>query len=821
MKKKKDKQASFMLKQMEELEKKCDIIYRVHSYNDKDACSETEEKSYGKLWERVRALGQKIEENSWEESFQWLASNKANANYYLGRAYTEKGDYDEALIYLKRAEAHIERASLQYLVPETYVHTMICMAKCYIEKHSDNHHISDCLENASAIMAGADWERDKFWYQKAVLELDLQQAIAGLDSYGRPKKFDEEKVWSILKQAEVHFKELSEHEAEFAKELRKDPQYNQWKIKQKDTLDTTKGEHLKKLYFFAKDISHFFEEHEGTQQEKKEQIKKLRIIKEQLTDELKRMNFQEKEDEYLISLNERTDNVNLSSSQQADLIIQQAEELRKCCMEMAFRVFTGVIRNSENNTISMGNCAALLYDYHDDNRGIRFLSQLIEHYCCPLKSLGVSKEKSILENVRSILDRILEIDTNNMFALNIVAALSDDKLVSGKVNHYPALRQSSLKRRFAIVDHALDGCYAKEWKDMKINLIILHSKIVDFMNVTTIDFTKSEWSGLQVAHYSKLNVIPKLINKKGDGKLRLQNVCHLNDPMEGSLFVEHLKKEISEKNDPLIWKIVESYEPEKRSMVRNSVYMGSFTGRLDQLNMWSRYSEDGAGCCFQIEAKDFFDEASRVSLAELSTNDGPGQYKLEDTKYPLYMVLYLPEDLGEKPQVELEKKADYARIRAEKERTENKWWKKQAEMLDEFVKLKEEVTVILRKIQKDFTKIGSEKAEKMQKELINIIMAILDLARFLFKGENYKDEREYRVIQYATDPEYVENADGSPRLYVEMEKEFFCKKVCFGPKAQDFDSYATYIRNIKRDPRNGEDKKNWDIEVLKSKISYQ
>lgn len=816
-----DKQASFMQKQMEVLKEKCDIIYGIHCYNDKNTCSETGENSYEQLWKQARILCQKIEENSWEESFQWLVSNKAKANYYLGRTYTEKGDYDEALIYLRRAKAHIEKASLQYLVPETYVHTMICMAKCHIEKHSNNDQINDCLKDATAIMKSADWEKDELWYKRTALELDLQKAIAGLDSYGQPKEFDEENVWKSLKQAEEDFKQLSEHEAEFAEELRKDSQYDKWKIKQKDTLDTTKGEHLKKLYFFAKDISHFFEEHEGTQQEKTERIKKLSKIRNQLKDELKTTDSQEKGDEYLVKLIERVDNVNPTDYQKADFIKQQAEELRKCCMETAFRVFTGVIRNSEDNTISMGNCAALLYDYHDDNRRSSFLCRLIEHYCCPLEGLRVSKEKSILENMRSILERILEIDSNNMFALNIMAALADDKLVSGKVNHYPALRQSSLKRRFAIVDQALEGCHVKEWQDIKINLIILHSKIVDFMNVTTIDFTKPEWSDLQVAHYSKLPVIPKLINKKGDGKLRLQNVCHLNDPMEGNLFVEHLKKEISEEKDPFIWKIVENYEPEKRSMVRNSVYMGSFTGRLDQLNMWSRYSDDGAGCCFQMDAKDFFDVASRVSLAELSTNDGPGQYKLEDTKYPLYMVLYLPEDLGKKPQVKLEEKAEYARMRAEKEREENRWWKKQAEMLDEFVKLKEQVTVILRKIQKDFTGIDPEKAEKMQKELSNIIMAILDLARFLFKGENYQDEREYRVIQYATDPEYDENAEGSPRLYVEMEKEFFCKNVCFGPKAQDFDSYATYIRNIKRDSKNGEDKKNWNIDVLKSKISYQ
>lgn len=142
-------------------------------------------------------------------------------------------------------------------------------------------------------------------------------------------------------------------------------------------------------------------------------------------------------------------------------------------------------------------------------------------------------------------------------------------------------------------------------------------------------------------------------------------------------------------------------------------------------------------------------------------------------------------------------------------------------MLKAFIDLKKKVIVILRRIQEDFAEIEPEKAEKMKEELCNIIMAILDLARFLFKGENYQDEREYRVIQYASDPQYDENALGSPRLYVEMEKKFVCEQIRFGPKALDFESYATYVQNIKKDAQDGQHKDNWKINICKSRISYR
>lgn len=842
----KDRQLIFLKERLKELKKECNMLYNSYSYYKK-LNAEYESKS----WRKARFLYKKIEESCLEGDSTQLAGYKAKANCYLGRAYTEKGDYDEALIYLKRAERHIERGFLQYKVPKIYIYTMIHMAKCYIEKHSPNSDINRCLDNAKLILERMKEKREKFGYEKIALELTLQQAIAGLDSYGQPKKFDEKKVWEILKEAESHFKELSKLEREKQRECRCDFCYGEWKEKQRETLDTTKGEHVKKLYFFLKESVDFLKNHENDQNRKRERLGQLGEIQKQLGELLKTKKNCQVEDKHLNKLIEWAETEQFSITDgDAERNVSRAEKLRECCMEIAFDIFVEVIQYSPHNTISMGNCAALLYDYYynenggnNNGRNEGFLKRFLEHYGSQLEKIGICTEKTIRDNIQSILKKILEIDSNNMFALNIYAALPKEDSGSGSVEleHYPALRQSSLKKRFALIDTVLEGRNVDVWQKIKINLIILHSKIIDFMNVTTVDFTKEEWNDLKVAHYTKLNVIPKLINKKGNSKQRLQNVRHLNDPMEGALFVEHLKAECfkdeenekeksSENGTSLIREVIDNYELEKRSQIRNSVYMGSFSGRLDQLNMWSRYGDNACGCCFQIDAKKFFDRTSRVSLAELSTNDGPGQYKLEDMKYPLYTVLYLPEIVWakrgrkiekEKIDAELKKKMKYAKMRAKKEKDDGRWWKKQERMLKKFIELKRDVAAILGEIQEDFVKIESEETGKIQEELCNIIMAILDLARFLFKGENYQDEREYRVIQYATDPEYDENIQGSPRLYVEMEKEFICETVCFGPKASEFEAYATYIQNIKKDAQDGQNKENWKINIQRSGVCYR
>ncbi len=248
--------------------------------------------------------------------------------------------------------------------------------------------------------------------------------------------------------------------------------------------------------------------------------------------------------------------------------------------------------------------------------------------------------------------------------------------------------------------------------------------------------------------------------------------------------------------------------------------MGSFTSRLDQLNMWSRYGDGGKGCSLQLDAAHSFDKRAKISLEGLFTDKDDFSYKMDDTKYPLYMVLYLPrkdtEKLGE-----IEK---YARNRSATSKQEQIWWNKQADMTVKLAKLMGHIEHTVDKIDSDFAQISKMLNEDLRRnargELCNTIMLILDLVRFLIKSDYYRDEREYRIIQYSSDPEYY-TEDEIPKLYITVEKELVYEKICFGPLVQNFDSQAAYVLNIKKEKIEGEPKKTWNLEVCKSDIDYR
>ena len=177
--------------------------------------------------------------------------------------------------------------------------------------------------------------------------------------------------------------------------------------------------------------------------------------------------------------------------------------------------------------------------------------------------------------------------------------------------------------------------------------------------------------------------------------MRIQNVHHLNDTLEGVLFVNLLKEslqETGESGESVVQKLLELYGSDKNGTVRNSVYMGSFTSRLDQLNMWMRYGDGGKGCFMQVDAAASFDNRAKISLAGLSNDESYYSYKMEDIKYPLYMVVYLPfHRVGE-----LDRLKEEAESRAVADKQESVWWKKQAELIGKLAELRECVIYTLK-----------------------------------------------------------------------------------------------------------------------------
>lgn len=189
--------------------------------------------------------------------------------------------------------------------------------------------------------------------------------------------------------------------------------------------------------------------------------------------------------------------------------------------------------------MGLSNIAALLCDWHQSKKDEEYLSELLKSH---LKKCDAFSKSSVSEVIDALLDKTLDIEYNNMYALNMKAVLSQEDGMASTINYYRTLRQSSLKRRFGDFKEVVGDVCPKKLRSIMINLIILHNKSSEFMDSAIIDFNDSHWKDLKVGHYTRLAVLPKLINRNPNARMRIQNVHHLNDPLEGVLFVNLLEK---------------------------------------------------------------------------------------------------------------------------------------------------------------------------------------------------------------------------------------------------------------------------------------
>lgn len=821
----------FVEQKMHTLKENCVRLYGHHYYERNITDYDETIKKAGELWREISNF-------EWTEHAQILSLFQAKAACLLGSVFAEKQDYDKALSYLTEGWNRMEKGTLEYLIPEFYVRSAIEMAKCYIEKHSPVEVTKSCLEKARDVLKARREEicenYPAFYYEKLTMELTFQRLFVAMDRYIFEQEENTKDAWKLLKEILEQYGRLpgagrSEVEYGFV--------YADWKTKQEVSLQTTKGELLKNLYFTVG------EEIQARHKNKSRSPKKgsLSTVVTIFGEEVRLDPIfsqagggfrKERLDPFLQKISRSV----TESGREPEWNDEELEEMQRCCLEMTFSVFASIIKKYPKNTICLDDLAALLYDYRhredrDEDReragkwaieSETVLSDLIRRYLCE-----EDQRETVDQTINVILDRVLEVEETNMFALSIKAELTMPEQVSDKIDDYPALRQSSLKRWFIRMSRI--GIPGGQLQAIELCLIRLYRYVTRFMNHAIIDWKSEEWKDLEVGHYTKMEVLPLLYNKNPDTRLRIHNVHHLNDPLEGVIFIDRLKEHVKAPGngkDSLIRSLWELYDSDRDGAVRNTVYMGSFTSRLDHLNMWERYGDHQKGVALQFDGKAYFDKEAKISFARMSTSGNYGRYKIEDIRYPLYMVIYLKKDGTAK----LSEALRYANVRkdAEKELNENgeknvkrSWWEMQEALIWELGRLEEEIETCLDEMQEIQEKIDGyvgvegfdkEKRDQLRDEICYTIMVILDLVRFLVKSDKYRDEREFRVIQYSDDPECEEGTE-VPRLYIPIDKEPVYKKVCFGPLVTEFESKAAYVLNIRR---NGA-----EVKVQKSTISFK
>ncbi len=907
------------------LKRNCALLYESHKYGIKLPDDKA-------IWGEAREACREIQQKVWQEKPDLLGIIQAKADCFMGSVYVQSKKYDRALRHLAKAGGWIERNMMQSVIPEFYAEINVAMSKCYMEKKSEPVQINECLKHAEEVLKDQTVKNlvikhyDKYFYHALMLELNLQWSIIKLDVYGQKQNLDFKLIWEYLKDSDQYYKKLKDAGNNRIGYER----WEDWEMVQDATLRTTKGIFYKNLYFRSikayddfknsDDLSKISDKWDDTIKFMADTLYEVTGCPEtdkdmQQNDEKNEKENEKKQQRFSRMKGDLEEIKKLtarSGSSNAQDLQKAAQGLWKVSFEMAFINYAEVANKYAKNTICLGGMAGLAYDCDYSGRRNTLVDwQEILADCCPKYKKG-SREESL----NGLLDETLKVENINMYTLNIKAALKHGSGGLEKVDSYPALRQSSLKRRLCrMQDKIKDGSgqLGNYMQEIALNIISLYREVTNFMNAAIVNCNSNEWKGLEIGHYTKLEVVPKLINKEGDSRLRLHNAHHMNDNREGVLLINHLNRILKGAGTSLIGKIMDKYTDEMAGAVRSYVYIGSFTSRVDVMNMWNRYGDEGRGVCLQFDAAKFFDSEAKYSLADISTADGAGSYKMEDIKYPLYMVVYLPDNdidvsesqyakgyaeakggtekqyaeecaeagkidppiktleeleqwfRNEHTEAEKEKLLDradielleewicakkrtedeknklldqvgiellearvYAKGRAEAEKEnplEKKWWEKQAALIKELLYLERNIKKYLKNIQYNYEKLYQKGKEKMsgdwdsfEKELISCIMVIIDLIRFLIKRDHFRNEREYRIIQYSSDPQYEQGDAGIPRLFVPVEKEPSYNKICFGSQVMDFDSKAAYILNIRKDDKNGGERSTWDIEVCKSNV---
>ncbi|WP_314913234.1 DUF2971 domain-containing protein [Streptococcus constellatus] len=117
-------------------------------------------------------------------------------------------------------------------------------------------------------------------------------------------------------------------------------------------------------------------------------------------------------------------------------------------------------------------------------------------------------------------------------------------------------------------------------------------------------------------------------------------------------------------------------------------------------------------------------------------------------------------------------------------------------------------------IKSAFGEIKKDDGDERQKYFSSALNLIDDI-RYLFKKTDYSYENEYRIIKsYEGKENEIFTSDSSnsviPGLYAYIDKELKYSKIKLGPKCDDIDFVAPYIKYV--DP---------NIEVTQSEISYR
>ncbi len=403
------------------------------------------------------------------------------------------------------------------------------------------------------------------------------------------------------------------------------------------------------------------------------------------------------------------------------------------------------------------------------------------------------KEKLFAVNYIDALLKLLDLDEENVWIIEEIKDLLKKpqlfRIFESYKNNKMFLNRNFLFDDFVIeekepIEKKLNSIFEKLNEDLNRGDIKVHlmSLLIDIINLKkSSNITLNGKSEGEIVHYTKFENLKFIFGvdtisddflKTVNPTIRLYNAEYMNDPSEGKIFIELLKKQFGEKTDKysILNNLIETCyssdcdsETTREEINRSHVYLGSFSSSVDKLPMWSQYGNDGKGCCLVIK-EGFFD---RLEKNNFDVNALKEDFISEDIpKYVLYKVTY----------------TDNQQLNKEDEQKQSEIINKIAESLVELEKCLQKIFDI-----------------SLKEEIEEFIIGALDQVRFLYKDISYEHEKELRLVKFSETAKQDDNPNFIvPKLFVEVEKPIEYQEVILGPKVEQPSLIAPFLYNTKK-----------------------
>ena len=287
------------------------------------------------------------------------------------------------------------------------------------------------------------------------------------------------------------------------------------------------------------------------------------------------------------------------------------------------------------------------------------------------------------------------------------------------------------------------------------------SDVISGVDGTGETVTKIDEQIKRISYYAKLSDLKYIFEPQQQENgialncLTMMHARYMNDPEEGLILLQKLQG--------YLLKTPENMREELYD--QKYVFLKSFTGLIDQINMWTTYGSDRSdgndcnGCCVII-APETFDSIINIedsSLLKASIN--------ENDDYSLYNIAYFN---GEK--IVVDGKED----------------EKMEHLFEEIKVLLTEINDELKDAQESDTKI-----------IYNCLARILEKPMFLFKDISYSLEEESRLIltrDITASSEIHKTTQKPPKLLIYPPFQIYPEKIIIGPKTENVDNWVPYLQ---------------------------